>query len=103
MLRETEAGPNRDDNGTMRPLARRLPAACPPRDGRVTALSLAGLLAVLLAGSQSPVRLMPTPVSLRGGDVDPFAHAGSHALRTGVPVLYATNRGAVVQTPKATT
>jgi esterase/lipase superfamily enzyme len=64
-------------------------------------LSLAALLmAALLAGCASPVRLMPTPVSFRGGDVDPFAHAGTTALGTDVPVLYATNRGAVIEKPE---
>ena len=62
----------------------------------LTALSLAALL----AGCESPVRLMPTPVGFRTGEIDPFAQAGSHALGTDVPVLYATNRGAVVETPE---
>ena len=57
-------------------------------------------LAALLAGCQSPVRLMPTPVSFRGGEVDPFAHAGTTVLGTDVPVLYATNRGAVIEKPE---
>ena len=68
---------------------------------RQLACWLTGLsLAALLAGCASPVRLMPTPVGLRSGDVDPFAQAGSHALGTDVPVLYATNRGAVVEAPE---
>jgi esterase/lipase superfamily enzyme len=58
------------------------------------------LLATLLAGCESPVRLMPTPVSFRSGDVDPFALAGTTALGTDVPVLYATNRGAVIEKPE---
>ncbi len=57
------------------------------------------LLAVLLAGCESPVRLMPTPVSFSSGDIDPFAAAGDKLLGTDVPVLYATNRGAVVEKP----
>jgi esterase/lipase superfamily enzyme len=57
------------------------------------------LLTGLLAGCESPVRLMPTPVSFRSGEVDPFAQAGAKALGTDVPVFYATNRGAVVEKP----
>jgi esterase/lipase superfamily enzyme len=58
------------------------------------------LLAALLVGCQSPVRLMPTPVIFRTGDVDPFAQAGSTAHGTDVPVLYVTNRGAIVEEPR---
>ncbi len=59
------------------------------------------LLAALLSGCESPVRLMPTPVSFRGSDADPFAIAGNKLLLgTDVPVLYATNRGAVIETPE---
>ena len=58
------------------------------------------VLAVVLAGCESPVRLMPTPVTFRSGDIDPFAAAGNHALGTDVPVLYATNRGAVIEKPE---
>ena len=43
---------------------------------------------------------MPTPVSFRSGDVDPFATAGSKVLGTEVPVLYVTNRGAVIEKPE---
>jgi len=57
-------------------------------------------LSALLAGCESPVRLMPTPVSFRSGDADPFAVAGNKLLGTDVPVLYATNRGAVVEKPE---
>jgi hypothetical protein len=57
-------------------------------------------LAATLAACESPVRLMPTPVSFNSGDVDPFAAAGSKLLGTDVPVLYATNRGAVVERPE---
>jgi len=62
---------------------------------------LAALCALmLLAGCDSPVRLMPTPVSFRSGDVDPFAKAGYKVQGTDVPVFYATNRGAVVEQPE---
>lgn len=65
------------------------------------AFPLAALLvAALLAGCASPVRLMPTPVSFRTGDVDPFAHSGTTVLGTDVPILYATNRGAVIEKPE---
>src|SRR5512137_2830995 len=57
-------------------------------------------MAALLAGCASPVRLMPTPVPFNSGDVDPFAHAGTKVLGTDVPVLYATNRGAVIEQPE---
>ena len=73
------------------------PSRRPPRVGGWLA---ALLLAALLAGCESPVRLMPTPVSFRSGDVDPFALAGTTALGTDVPVLYATNRGAVIEKPE---
>ena len=43
---------------------------------------------------------MPTPVSFRSGDVDPFAMAGSKVQGTEVPVLYVTNRGAVIEKPE---
>ena len=43
---------------------------------------------------------MPTPVSFRSGDVDPFAQAGTKLLGTDVPVLYVTNRGAVIEKPE---
>ncbi len=58
-------------------------------------------LSTLLAACESPVRLMPTPVSFRNGDADPFAQAGSKLVgSTDVPVFYATNRGAVVEQPE---
>ena len=57
-------------------------------------------LALLLAGCASPVRLMPTPVAFRSGEVDPFAQAGTSAQGTDVPVLYVTNRGAVIEKPE---
>ena len=55
--------------------------------------------ALLLAGCQSPIRLMPTPVAFRTGAVDPFEHAGLSAKGTDVPVFYVTNRGAVIEQP----
>lgn len=65
------------------------------------AAALALLLAALLSGCESPVRLMPTPVSFRSGDADPFAQAGSKLVgTTDVPVFYATNRGAVIEKPE---
>ena len=62
---------------------------------------LAGLaLAAVLAGCQSPVRLMPTPVPFVDGYVDPFATAGVELAGTEVPVFYATNRAALVEKPE---
>lgn len=58
------------------------------------------LAAALLAGCQTPVRLMPTPVVFRNADVDPFERAGYKVTGTEVPVLYATNRGAVIEWPE---
>jgi len=58
------------------------------------------VVAALLAGCESPVRLMPTPVTFRSGDVDPFATAGAKLKGTEVPVLYVTNRGAVIEKPE---
>ena len=43
---------------------------------------------------------MPTPVGFRTGEVDPFEIAGSTAKGTDVPVLYATNRGALIERPE---
>lgn len=67
-----------------------------------TSLLLCGvLLAGLLAGCQSsPVRLMPTPVSFKNGDVDPFAKLGPELQSTDVPVFYATNRLVVIEKPE---
>ncbi len=58
------------------------------------------LLGVVLSACESPVRLMPTPVSFRDTDIDSFAAAGNKLLGTDVPVLYATNRGAIVEKPE---
>jgi len=82
-----------------------------PRDAAISAHSLPAFfrlrwlltalcVAALLAGCESPVRLMPTPVTFRTSDVDPFANAGTTAQGTDVPVLYVTNRGAVIEKPK---
>ena len=57
-------------------------------------------VATLLAGCQSPVRLMPTPVSFRSGAVDPFEMAGYQMQGTDLPVFYVTNRGAVIEKPE---
>jgi len=73
----------------------------PFRQARRTLCGLAVLLAaLLLTACESPVRLMPTPVSFRGGDVDPFEAAGPKLHGTDVPVLYVTNRGAVIEKPE---
>ncbi len=62
---------------------------------------LAALCVVmLLAGCDSPVRLMPTPVTFRSGDVDPFEKAGYQVQGTDLPVFYVTNRGAVIEKPE---
>jgi esterase/lipase superfamily enzyme len=58
------------------------------------------LVGALLAGCRAPVRLMPTPVVFRNSDIDPFAQAGYTAPGTHVPVLFATNRGAVIEWPE---
>jgi hypothetical protein len=68
------------------------------RPQRFAVIALA--LTVLLAGCDSPVRLMPTPVSFRTGAIDPFEQAGTTAKGTDVPVLYVTNRGAVIEKPE---
>jgi esterase/lipase superfamily enzyme len=66
---------------------------------RWTRLLLAGIC-LLLAACQSPVRLMPTPVSFKNAEVDPFEAAGYKAQGTEIPVFYATNRGAIIEIPK---
>jgi hypothetical protein len=68
--------------------------------GRGLALLAAVVITTLLAACQSPVRLMPTPVSFRTGEIDPFKTAGTKSHSTDVPVLYVTNRGAIVETPE---
>jgi len=71
------------------------------RSARRGVAALAALLAAMaLAGCASPVRLMPTPVTFRTGEVDPFETAGTTAHGTDVPVLYVTNRGAIVEAPE---
>src|SRR5512137_3212948 len=77
-----------------------MPPLLPGRARRIASGLAALLAAALLAGCASPVRLMPTPVPFNSGDVDPFAHAGTKVLGTDVPVLYATNRGAVIEKPQ---
>ena len=54
----------------------------------------------LLAGCDAPVRLMPTPVSFSNGDFDPFEMIGEKLQTTEVPVLYATNRLALIEHPE---
>ncbi len=72
----------------------------PSRALRLLAL-LSGLwITAVLAGCQSPVRLMPTPVPFVDGYVDPFATAGVELEGTEVPVFYATNRAALVEKPE---
>ena len=62
---------------------------------------LSGLwITAVLAGCQSPVRLMPTPVPFVDGYVDPFATAGVELEGTEVPVFYATNRAVLVEKPE---
>ncbi|RZU02628.1 alpha/beta hydrolase [Rivibacter subsaxonicus] len=58
------------------------------------------LLAALLAGCQTPVRLMPTPVKFTTGEIDPFQSGGPLAQGNEVPVLYATNRGLLIDVPQ---
>jgi esterase/lipase superfamily enzyme len=66
-----------------------------------TAWMLTAIVATLLGGCASPpMRLMPTPISFQSGDVDPFGKAGYEVLGTEVPVLYVTNRGAVIERPE---
>jgi len=85
---------------TFRPLHDLAPSSA-SRAMRRSAASLAALIVVtLLAGCQTPVRLMPTPVSFQTGDIDPFEQTGSRVLGNDVPVLYATNRGAVIEKPE---
>lgn len=62
---------------------------------------LAGLgLATVLAGCDSPVRLMPTPVPFVDGYIDPFEKAGAAIESTEVPVFYATNRAVLIEKPE---
>jgi esterase/lipase superfamily enzyme len=61
----------------------------------------ATLAMIALTGCQSaPVRLMPTPVPLVGGYVDPFTKADIPIEGTEVPVFYATNRSVLVEKPE---
>lgn len=52
----------------------------------------AGMLLMVLVACQPTVYLMPTPVALSAGAVDPFAADSESKKDTRVPVLYATNR-----------
>jgi esterase/lipase superfamily enzyme len=72
----------------------------PSRALRLLRLLSSFCIAALLAGCQSPVRLMPTPVPFVDGYVDPFATAGVALEGTEVPVFYATNRAALVEKPE---
>jgi esterase/lipase superfamily enzyme len=67
---------------------------------RTVWLLLALLAAGLLAGCDSPVYLMPTPVSFSNGDVDPFEKIGEKLRTTEIPVFYATNRLALIEHPE---
>lgn len=70
------------------------------RWGRAPLLCAAIVLVGLMAGCQSPVRLMPTPVGFTKGDIDPFEKIGEALRTTEVPVLYATNRSVLIQKPE---
>ncbi len=50
------------------------------------------LLALLLAACQPTVYLMPTPVALQGGRIDPFAHNPRLERSNRLHIFYATNR-----------
>ncbi len=67
-----------------------------PRQHRCLWLS-ALLVAGLLAGCQVPLRLMPTPVKFTTGEIDPFAHKQPGEQETAISVLYATNRGVLIE------
>ena len=64
--------------------------------GRLFCLLVLGVL----AGCQSPVRLMPTPVGFATADVDPFDKLDVKQRTTEVPVLYATNRRVLIEKPE---
>ena len=66
------------------------------RPGRLLCLLALGVL----AGCQSPVRLMPTPVGYASTDVDPFEKLDVKQRTTEVPVLYATNRRVLIEKPE---
>ena len=57
-------------------------------------------LAFTLAGCDTPVRLMPTPVPFVDGYIDPFEKAGVKLESTEVPVFYATNRAVLIEQPE---
>jgi esterase/lipase superfamily enzyme len=67
---------------------------------RRTAQMLASLLLLgLLTGCQTPLRLMPTPVKFSSGEIDPFRHKLPDEQETAISVLYATNRGVLIEVP----
>lgn len=67
----------------------------------VLRLAALAATALLVTGCQtSPVRLMATPVAFSSGDLDPFAGTEAKLARTDVPILYATNRLPIVETPE---
>jgi esterase/lipase superfamily enzyme len=55
-------------------------------------LALALLALVTLSACQPAVYLMPTPIALRSGDINPFERYAEGDEDTRVPVWYATNR-----------
>ncbi|MGJ7511338.1 alpha/beta hydrolase [Variovorax sp. GT1P44] len=67
---------------------------------KVTLTFVALLSLGLLSGCDTPVRLMPTPVTFSNGDVDPFETIGPKLQTTEVPVFYATNRLALIEEPE---
>jgi len=68
--------------------------------GKAVVAFIALLALSLMSGCDSHVRLMPTPVSFSNGDVDPFEKIGTKLQTTEVPVLYATNRLALIEEPE---
>lgn len=64
---------------------------------RAANASLALVGALLLAACSSPVHLMPTPVKFTASQGDPFANKIIQEDRTAIPLLYATNRAALVE------
>jgi esterase/lipase superfamily enzyme len=67
---------------------------------RLVLLVAALAVVQVLAGCQTPVRLMPTPVAFSIGDIDPFSATEAKLARTDVPILYATNRTPFIETPE---
>ncbi len=50
------------------------------------------LALLLLAGCQPTVYLMPTPVAIQGGRIDPFVHNPNLERSNRIRIFYATNR-----------